>query len=143
MIVLSTHAREAVEKRNVALDWIERALALPDFTHPDPDPALMRSFKAIEEADGRILRVVHSSRRRGHSDRHRPFRQRCQAMMRTSYDPEVDAMFIWFGPEGVKSIETEEVAPGVMLDFDEKGQVIGIEVLGVSQRMSTAKAAAE
>jgi uncharacterized protein YuzE len=64
-------------------------------------------------------------------------------MMRTSYDPEVDAMFIWFGPEGVKSVETEEVAPGVMLDFDENGQVIGVEVLGVSQRMSKAKAAAE
>lgn len=64
-------------------------------------------------------------------------------MMRTSYDPEVDAMFIWFGPEGVKSVETEEVAPGVMLDFDEKGEVIGIEVLAVSKRMAKTKAAAE
>jgi uncharacterized protein YuzE len=64
-------------------------------------------------------------------------------MMRTSYDPEADAMFVWFGPEGVKSAETEEVAPGVMLDFDDKGEVIGIEVLYVSQRMAKPKAAAE
>ena len=63
-------------------------------------------------------------------------------MMRTSYDPEVDAMFIWFGPDGVKSAETEEVAPGVMLDFDEDGQVVGIEVLYVSKRMAKPKAAA-
>ncbi|HVC54062.1 MAG TPA: DUF2283 domain-containing protein [Stellaceae bacterium] len=63
-------------------------------------------------------------------------------MMRTSYDPEADALFVWFGPEGVKSAETAEVAPGVMLDFDDKGGVIGIEVLYVSQRMAKAKVAA-
>ena len=39
-------------------------------------------------------------------------------MIRTSYDPEADAMFVWFGPEGVKSVETQEVAPGIMLDLD-------------------------
>ena len=62
-------------------------------------------------------------------------------MMRTSYDPEADAMFIWFGPEGVKSAETEEVAPGIMLDFDADGRVIGIEVLSVGERMTKPKAA--
>jgi uncharacterized protein YuzE len=62
-------------------------------------------------------------------------------MMRTSYDPEADAMFVWFGPEGVKSAETEEVAPGIMLDFDDNGEVIGIEVLSVRQRMAKPKAA--
>ena len=36
---------------------------------------------------------------------------------RPTNDPEADAMFVWFGPEGVKSAETEEVAPGIMLDF--------------------------
>lgn len=63
-------------------------------------------------------------------------------MMRTSYDPEADAMFVWFGPEGVRSAETEEVAPGVMLDFDDTGDVIGIEILYVSQRMARRKTAA-
>ncbi|HWD58774.1 MAG TPA: DUF2283 domain-containing protein [Stellaceae bacterium] len=64
-------------------------------------------------------------------------------MMRTSYDPEADAMFVWFAPEGAKSVETEEVAPGVMLDFDEKRNVIGIEVLYVSRRMAVPKIGAE
>ena len=63
-------------------------------------------------------------------------------MLRTSYDPEADAMFIWFGPEGVKSAETEEVTPGIMLDFDPDGRVIGVEVLNVSERMALPKAAA-
>jgi len=64
-------------------------------------------------------------------------------MMRTSYDPEADAMFVWFGPEGVKSVETEEVAPGILLDYDDNGEVIGIEVLDVGRRMAKQKAAAE
>jgi uncharacterized protein YuzE len=63
-------------------------------------------------------------------------------MIRTSYDPETDAMFDWFGPEGVKSVETQEVAPGIMLDLDSEGRVIGIEVLDLSERMIRGKAAA-
>ena len=51
-------------------------------------------------------------------------------------------MFVWFGPESVKSAETEEVAPGVMLDFDEAGEVIGVEILYVSRRMAKTSAAA-
>jgi uncharacterized protein YuzE len=63
-------------------------------------------------------------------------------MIRTSYDPEADAMFVWFCPEGVKSARTEEVSPGIMLDFDGEGRVIGIEVLDVSERMNRSRAAA-
>lgn len=61
-------------------------------------------------------------------------------MIRTSYDPEADAMFVWFGPEDQKSAATEEVAPGILLDFDSEGRVIGVEVLDVRERM-VAKAA--
>ena len=39
--------------------------------------------------------------------------------------------------------KTEEVAPGVMLDFDDRGEVIGVEILYVSQRMARRRAAAE
>jgi len=63
-------------------------------------------------------------------------------MIRTSYDPDADAMFVWFGPEGIKSATTEEVSPGIMLDLDSEGQVIGIEVLDVKERMTRPKAAA-
>jgi uncharacterized protein YuzE len=64
-----------------------------------------------------------------------------RAMMRTSYDPEADAMYIRFGPDCVKSAETEEVASGITLDFDDRGDVIGIEILYVSRRAAKPKAA--
>src|SRR6516162_964417 len=44
-------------------------------------------------------------------------------------------------PDGIKSAGTEEVSPGIMLDFDNQGRVIGIEVLDVSERMARSKAA--
>lgn len=50
-------------------------------------------------------------------------------------------MFVWFGSEGVKSSGAEEVAPGIMLDFDSDGRVIGIEVLDLSERMMKSEAA--
>jgi hypothetical protein len=60
MIRLTKHAAEAVEKRNLDTDWIERAITMPDFTAVDPhDVTLTRSFKVIEQVGGRVLRVVH------------------------------------------------------------------------------------
>jgi len=63
-------------------------------------------------------------------------------MMRTSYDPEADALFVWFGPEGAKSAATREVASGVLLDLDEDRRVIGIEVLDIKDRMARPRVAA-
>jgi uncharacterized protein YuzE len=55
---------------------------------------------------------------------------------------EQKTMFVGFGPDDVKSASTKEVSPGIMLDFDTQGRVIGIEVLDVSERMAAPKAAA-
>ncbi len=63
-------------------------------------------------------------------------------MIQTTYDPEADAMSVWFAAPGITATTTEGVAPGVMLDFDSSGQVIGVEVLGVSQRARPVEPAA-
>ncbi len=63
-------------------------------------------------------------------------------MMTTTYDPEADAMFVRFAPQGAKSARTEEVSPGVLLDFDEDGRLLGIEVLDVRDRMTAPSKAA-
>ncbi len=55
-------------------------------------------------------------------------------LIKTSYDPEADAMFIWFGTEDAISAETMEVSPGVMLDYDATGRLISIEVLDPRER---------
>ena len=42
------------------------------------------------------------------------------------YHPETDMLYIQLADRA--STESEEVAPGIVLDFDEHNQVIGIEV---------------
>lgn len=69
-------------------------------------------------------------------------------MMRTTYDPEADAYYARFVPDATPIAQTIEVAPGVMIDLDPAGEVVGIEVLSIRRRASGAygtstKAAAE
>jgi len=68
--------------------------------------------------------------------------------MRTSCDPEADAFYARFAPESTEIAETREAAPGVMLDLDASGNLVGVEVLSVRLRdrgsyHATAQAAAE
>jgi hypothetical protein len=60
MIRLTRHAREAVDVRKIPFAWIEAAVQSPDFVDTDPrHPERTRSYKAIAEYGGRMLRVVH------------------------------------------------------------------------------------
>jgi hypothetical protein len=54
-------------------------------------------------------------------------------MIKTSYDPEADATFIWFGPEDAKSAEVREVAPGVTHDQPAKGSLNALIKCGPSE----------
>ena len=52
--------------------------------------------------------------------------------MKIEYDQQADAMYIRLRAGSVA--ESDEVRPGVVLDFDTQGQVLGIEMLDVSKR---------
>ncbi|GAX61175.1 hypothetical protein SCALIN_C17_0209 [Candidatus Scalindua japonica] len=54
--------------------------------------------------------------------------------MTIEYSKEADAIYVYFKEEFVA--KSKEIEDGVVIDFDEKGQLIGIEVLDVSQRFS-------
>ncbi len=59
MIRLTKHAREAIDVRKIDVAWIEAAISSPDFVDTDPRyQERKRSYKAIAEYGGRILRVV-------------------------------------------------------------------------------------
>jgi uncharacterized protein YuzE len=52
--------------------------------------------------------------------------------MKLKVDREADALYLRL--DDSKIVESEEVSPGVVLDFDEHGQVVGIEMLNLSKR---------
>ena len=56
--------------------------------------------------------------------------------MRIHYDKEVDALHVSL--DDSKVVESEELKPGIVLDFNAENQVVGIEVLDVRRRLSKA-----
>ncbi len=53
--------------------------------------------------------------------------------MKISYDPEVDVLRVLFNANPIE--ESDEERPGLILDFDAAGNVVGIEVLNASERV--------
>ena len=57
--------------------------------------------------------------------------------MRIRLDKESDTLY--FRLDESRVIESEEVQPGVILDFDGSDRVVGVEFVGVSTRASAAE----
>lgn len=55
-------------------------------------------------------------------------------MIRTTDDPEADVLYVRFGPEDAVNDGAQEVAPGVYVEFDPKGNPIGLEVTSARRR---------
>jgi len=47
-----------------------------------------------------------------------------------------DADTLYFRLDEAAVVESEEVQPGVILDFDKENRVVGVEILGISSRVS-------
>ena len=57
--------------------------------------------------------------------------------MRLQYDRETDSLYIHL--KEVPSAQSEEVAEGVILDFDEQGALVGIDIQHASERTDVAR----
>ena len=53
--------------------------------------------------------------------------------MKIVYDPEVDILRIFFSTADVE--ESDEDKPGVIIDYDKDGNIVGMEVLEASKRV--------
>ena len=53
--------------------------------------------------------------------------------MKVTYDQEVDILRIVFS--GAKIQESDEDKPGVILGYDQDGNVVGLEILNASKRV--------
>ena len=54
--------------------------------------------------------------------------------MNSRYDTETDALYVRFADVAVA--ESEEVRPGVVLDFDAEGRIVAVEILDVSEHIA-------
>jgi uncharacterized protein YuzE len=58
--------------------------------------------------------------------------------MKVSYDQRTDTLSVVL-KEGVQVSESDEDKPGVILDYDEQGDLISLEILDASQRVTDAR----
>ena len=58
--------------------------------------------------------------------------------MKVTYDQEVDALRIILNNEDIE--ESDEDKPGVIIDYDKQGNVVGLEVLDASTRIDNPRA---
>ncbi len=54
--------------------------------------------------------------------------------MKIIYDPDVDILRIHFSDAIIE--ESDEDKPGTILDYDVEGNIVGIEILDASKRMT-------
>jgi uncharacterized protein YuzE len=54
------------------------------------------------------------------------------------YDEDVDAAYLTLGRGKVAA--SDEVEPGLVVDFDARGQILGVEILRFRQRSSKSRA---
>ena len=54
--------------------------------------------------------------------------------MRVKVDREADALY--FRLDESRIVESEEIRPGVIVDYNEDDQVVGLELLDISKRTS-------
>ncbi len=50
------------------------------------------------------------------------------------YDRDADAAYIRFSSE--KVLESDEVSPGIVLDYDSNGHIVGMEVMAAKKHLS-------
>ena len=53
--------------------------------------------------------------------------------MKVKYDEEVDVLYFVFSKKKIK--ESDEDKPGIIIDYDDRGSIVGIEILNASKRM--------
>lgn len=56
------------------------------------------------------------------------------------YDPQVDILRIRLGDTAIE--ESEEVEPGVIVDYDEQRRIVGLEILDASDIVQNPKTTA-
>ena len=56
--------------------------------------------------------------------------------MKVHFDEKTDALY--FRLDDSKIVESEEVKPGIVLDYNDKNQVVGVEILDVKKRVPEA-----
>ena len=131
---LSKHLQEEMQRRGIPLAVVESVLAAPAQKLPEHGDVVCYQSKVeinrkpylarvmVNEKTAKVVMVYRTSKI-----------NKVPEKMKVTYDPQVDVLRILFRHAPVE--ESDEDKPGVILDYDKDGNVVGVQVLNASQRV--------
>ena len=118
-------------KRVIEPEWVERVIQNSDLRlDDDNDPELEHRLAKVPELANRVLRVIVSKSEPRRVVSLYPDRNMKGKLWKI--DREADALYLDLDES--LSFESQEIAPGVILDYNKEGKVVGIEMLYLSKR---------
>jgi uncharacterized protein YuzE len=135
--VLTEHAIGQLQKRQIAEADVRLVVRQPESVQA------VRTGRVVAQAMicQYLFRVFVDYRPRASRDRnglsHEPDCKVPEAAVKATYDPKTDTLTLLFKPGPVA--ESDEGKPGIILDYDADGNLVGIEVLDASQRVAEAR----
>lgn len=134
---LSAHALVELERRGIPLELLEPVLAAPEQKVPELGGVVCYQSKVTMDGKVYLLRAMVNETatppRCCNGVSHQQDRKILESAMKVTYDPEVDVLRILFRDAPID--ESDEDKPGIILDYDKDGNIVGLEVLNASQRV--------
>jgi len=141
-LIFTDHCLRRLAKRQLRKEWVQRVVDQPARIEPDAvDATLEHRLAVVPELGSRVMRVIVSKDEpRTPARHHRASGPEAERQtMKLTIDRKADALYLDL--DDVPAVESEEVSPGVIFDYNADGKVVGIEMLYLSQRVSPEKIA--
>ena len=137
--VVTDHARTEMVRRDISDETVHAVLADPEQVEPvRPGRVILQSrvwdagsnrrflIRVVVDVDSLPCEVVTVFS-------HEQDRQVLENPVTITYDPKTDTLRLVFRSSPVA--ESDEDKPGIIIDYDDAGNVVGMEILDASQRV--------
>jgi len=126
--VFTRHASDVIARRGLSLATVQTVLTAPEQRiELGPGRAVLQS--RITDAAGRAFLLLPDKQGREVLE---------EPIVKVSYDSRTDIVTVVLR-DGVPVAESDEDKPGVILDYDERGNLVAVEILDASQRVTDAR----
>ena len=130
------HAVHVLDERKIPVEWVEQVMAEPALRTPGPNDPDVERFLSPHPGTW----WSRAARRRKHTrcglagGVRSLWPQHERRTIKLNVDKEADALCLRLDDSTI--VESEEVSPGVVLDYNESNEVVGVELLHLSKRSS-------
>lgn len=122
---MSAHARAMMQGRHIREDRVLDTVDSPERTEEKGDDEA-HYLERISGNENKVRRVSGNPNSISSEGRYGILRSE-SAPMKVKIDPEADALNMRLSDTRIH--DSEEVKPGIILDYDEKNNLVGIEIL--------------